>query len=118
MVCNDEQKLLFGTHMLSEEADYLWDNAYQQLGARGTEIIWENFKKDFMEKYFSADVRIKKEIKFLQLKQGSMYVADYAAKFEEFVRFCPYFNGVEDEGSKCVKFESGLHPEIKQFIGY
>lgn len=45
-------------------------------------------------------------------------MVDYAAKFEELSRFCPLYNYVEAEGSKCVKFESGLHPEIKQFIGY
>ena len=47
-----------------------------------------------------------------------MIVVDNAAKFEELSRFCPHYNGVEAEGSKCVKLESGLHLEIKQFIGY
>lgn len=50
--------------------------------------------------------------------QVSMTVSDYAAKFEEFVRFCPHYNGVEAEGSKCTNFESGLRPKIKQIIGY
>lgn len=31
---------------------------------------------------------------------------------------CVGRNGVNDEFSKCVKFESGLHPETNQFIGY
>ncbi|XP_050915506.1 uncharacterized protein LOC127130564 [Lathyrus oleraceus] len=39
-------------------------------------------------------------------------------KFEELSRFCLHYNGADPEGSKCVKFKSGLHPEIKQFIGY
>lgn len=47
-----------------------------------------------------------------------MKIADYAAKFKELSRFFPHYNGVEAEGSKCIKFESGLRPEIKQFIGY
>lgn len=47
-----------------------------------------------------------------------MTVVEYAAKFEELVRLCPHYNGVEAEGSKCVKFESNLRPEIKKFIGY
>lgn len=64
----DEQKVLFVTHMLSEEVEYLWDNARQRLGAAGIEIIWKNFKKDFLEKYLSADVRNKKETEFLELK--------------------------------------------------
>lgn len=39
-------------------------------------------------------------------------------KFEDLCRFCHHYNGVDFEGSKCVKFESGIHPEIKQFIKY
>lgn len=60
----------------------------------------------------------KKEMEFLGLKQGNMTVVDYAAKFEELSRFYPYYNAVGVEGSKCIKFKSGLHLEIKKFIGY
>jgi len=35
----------------------------------------------FLEKYFPEDVRNKKEMEFLELRQGSMTVAEYAAKF-------------------------------------
>lgn len=58
----------------------------------------------------------KKDIEFLELKQGNMTITDYAAKFEELSRLCSHYNGVEAEGSKCIKFESGLRPKIKQFI--
>lgn len=47
-----------------------------------------------------------------------MYVAEYATMFEELSRYRPYYNGAYVEGSKCVMFENGLRPEIKQFIGY
>lgn len=45
-------------------------------------------------------------------------MADYEDKFEELSILCPDYNCVEDEGSKCVMFESGLRLEIKTFIGY
>ncbi|XP_050920408.1 uncharacterized protein LOC127138046 [Lathyrus oleraceus] len=64
------------------------------------------------------DVLSHKEIELLERKHGNMIVDDYVAKFEEQSRFCPHYNIVEAEGSKCVMFESGLCPEIKQFIGY
>lgn len=57
-----------------------------------------------MAKYFPSNVRNMKEIEFLELKQRNMTVADYAAKFEELSRFFPYYNGMEAEGSKCIKF--------------
>ncbi|XP_050897646.1 uncharacterized protein LOC127104505 [Lathyrus oleraceus] len=47
-----------------------------------------------------------------------MTVIDYVAKLEELSRFFPHYNEAETEMSKCFKFENGLHPEIKQFIGY
>lgn len=71
------------------------------------------FRVQFLNKYFPKYVCSKKEIEFLELKQGNMTIVEYAAKFEELVKFCPYNNGVAIEGSKCIKFEGGLHPEIK-----
>ena len=71
----------------------------------------------FLEKYFREDLRSKKEIEFLELKRGNMTVVEYAAKFEELVKFCPHYNGAAAKGLKCIKFESELHHEIKQYIG-
>ena len=75
-------------------------------------------KKEFLEKYFPTDVCSKKKIEFFKLKQGNMTVVDYATKFEELLIFYPHYNGVEVEGSKCIKFESDLRHEIKKFISY
>lgn len=47
-------------------------------------------KLQFLEKYFLEYVRSKNEIEFLELKQGNMTVDEYASKFEELVKFCPY----------------------------
>ena len=55
-------------------------------------------------------------MEFLNLKQGSSSVAEYAAKFEELSRFCPYINVEDAMVSKCVKFESGLRPDIYQYM--
>lgn len=82
------------------------------------ETTLANFNNEFVDKYFLVDVCNCKKIELLEVKQGNMMMADYATKFEELYRFCPHYNGVDVEGSKCVKFKSGLHPEIKQFIEY
>ncbi|XP_050875544.1 uncharacterized protein LOC127079166 [Lathyrus oleraceus] len=71
-----------------------------------------------MEKYFPIDIRSKKEIEFLEMKQGKMTMANYASKFKKLSRFYPHYNGVGAEGSKYLKFETGLHPKIKQLIGH
>lgn len=87
MEYSDAQKVMFLTHMLAEEAEYWWDNARQGLEVAGSEITWENFMIEFLDKYFLVDVRSKKEIEFLELKQGNMTIDDYVMKFEEMTRF-------------------------------
>ncbi|MCI79391.1 gag polyprotein-related, partial [Trifolium medium] len=47
-----------------------------------------------------------------------MTVAEYATKFESLSVFSPYYNTPEAEYDKCVKFESGLRPEVKHLIGF
>ncbi|MCI53984.1 pol polyprotein, partial [Trifolium medium] len=90
----------------------------QRLGAGGVVITWEMFKREFWVKYFPADVRNWKVVEFLELKQGNMSVAEYATKFEALGAFSPYYNTPEAEYDKCIKFESGLRPEVKHLIGF
>ncbi|XP_020204902.1 uncharacterized protein LOC109790198 [Cajanus cajan] len=52
------------------------------------------------------------------IAQGKDSVAEYVTKFEDLVKFCPMYDGVGNEEDKCVKFVSGLRPEIKQVFNY
>ena len=81
-------------------------------------MTWETFKRVFLGKYFPEDVRNMKEMEFLELEQGNMIVVEYAAKFEELVRYFPYYQGRDGESSKCVKFLNGLRLEVKQAVNY
>ena len=116
MVTGDDQKVRLATHMLAEEAEYWWTNAKRRLEIGGEVVTWERFKAEFLRKYFPEDLRTRKEVEFLNLKQGSSSVAEYAAKFEELSRFCLYINAEDAMISKCVKFESGLRPDIYQYM--
>lgn len=118
MACIVKQKVLFGTHMMYEEAEDWWDNACQRLEVNRIEVALVVFRVQFLEKYFLEDVHSKKEIEFLELKQGNSAVVEYATKFEELVKLCLHYNSVTIEGSKFIKFERGLRPDIKQVIGY
>lgn len=44
-----------------------------------------------------------------------MSVGEYATKFEELSKYCPYYWDM-DERSKWLKFENGLKPHIKQVV--
>ncbi|XP_020206939.1 uncharacterized protein LOC109791978 [Cajanus cajan] len=95
-----------------------WQGALQRMFVVGTHVNLENFKHLFMEKYFPRDVRHRKQVEFLELKQEEDSVAECVTKFKDLVRFCPMYDGVGNEEDKCVKFVSGLHLEIKQVFNY
>ncbi|XP_074342767.1 uncharacterized protein LOC141680439 [Apium graveolens] len=54
------------------------------------------------------------ELKFLELKQGNMSVAEYEAKFTELSRFVPYH--VNTDEKKAKRFQQGLKPYIQNRI--
>ena len=87
MDCTPAQKVRYGTHMLAVKADDWWLETCQRLEAAGENFTWVVFLREFLRKYFSEDVRGKKEIEFLELKQKSMSVTEYAAKFVELDKF-------------------------------
>jgi hypothetical protein len=116
MVTSEDQKVRLAPHMLAEEAEYWRTNAKGRLEAGGGVVTWARFKTEFLGKYFPEDLRTKKEVEFLNLKQENRSVAKYAAKFGELSRFYPYINAEDAMVSKCVKFESGLRPDIYQYL--
>jgi len=103
--------------MLAKEVDDCWVSTHPLLenGAEG--VTWAVFRREFLSRYFPEDVRGKKEIEFLELKQGDMSVTGYAGKFFELAKFYPHYNAETAEFSKCIKFENGLRAEIKRAIG-
>ena len=104
--------------MLAVEADDWWLETCRKLEAAGENVTWAVFRMEFLRKYFPEDVRGKKEIEFLELKQGSMSVVEYAAKFVELAKFYPHYAEADAEFSKCIKFENGLSPKINKTVGY
>jgi hypothetical protein len=108
----------FGTHVLAEEADDWWVSIQPTLEQDDAVVNCAVFRREFLNRYFPEDVRGRKEIEFLELKQGDMTVTEYAAKFVELAQFCPHYTGDNAEFSKCIKFENGLRADIKRAIGY
>ena len=50
-------------------------------------MTWEEFRELFMGKFFPASTQHAKAQEFLKLKQGTMIVLEYVAKFIELTRF-------------------------------
>ncbi|MCI39453.1 cellular nucleic acid-binding protein, partial [Trifolium medium] len=69
MGCTEESKITLGTYVLREEANNWWKNVKLRMGEYGVVIVWEIFKREFLRKYFPADVKNKKVVEFMELKQ-------------------------------------------------
>ena len=50
-------------------------------------MTWADFRGLFISKFFPASARYAKAREFLGLRQGSMTILEYVAKFTELARF-------------------------------
>ncbi|MCI77239.1 hypothetical protein A2U01_0098509, partial [Trifolium medium] len=67
MGCSEVNKTILETYVLREEANNWWKNVKLGMGAGGVVIVWEAFKREFLRKYFPADVKNKKVVEFMEL---------------------------------------------------
>ena len=67
-----------------------------------------------MNEYYPRDVRRMKEREFLNLKQESLSVMEYAIKFNELSRFAPH--QVDTEERRTDHSEQGLSGDIRSMI--
>ena len=72
---------------------------------------WTEFYELFMGKYFPATTRHAKTQEFLELRQGTMTVMEYVAKFNELSRFVDDY--VTTNIAKVRRFENGLKLSIR-----
>ena len=74
-------------------------------------MTWAEFHGLFMSKYFPATARHAKAQEFLGLRQGTMTVMDYVARFTELARFANDY--VATDMAKVRGFENGLKLSIR-----
>ena len=74
-------------------------------------MTWAEFHELFLGKYFSVTARYAKAHEFLKLKQGTMTVMEYVAKFTELAQFADDY--VATNMAKVRKFENGLKLSIQ-----
>ncbi|XP_058223134.1 uncharacterized protein LOC131332843 [Rhododendron vialii] len=92
------------TYQLKGEARYWWD-LIEATHAIAT-MTFDEFETLFLNKYFPMPLHLAKEQEFLNLKQGTMTVTQYAAKFEELSRYTQTVVAMEDKKARI--FEWGL----------
>ena len=74
-------------------------------------MTWAEFHDLFMSKYFPDTARHAKAQEFLELKQGTMNVMEYVARFTELARFADDY--VATNMAKVRRFENGLKLSIR-----
>ena len=107
-ITSDVTKIRLAAFQLEGESQVWWDwiKTSRDLEA----MTWTEFYELFMSKYFPATARHAKVWEFLKLKQGSMTVMEYVAKFIELARFVDDY--VATDMAKVRKFEDGLKLSI------
>ena len=74
-------------------------------------MTWAEFHELFMGKYFPNSARHAKAQEFLKLRQRTMTVIEYVARFTELARFADDY--VATDLAKVRRFENGLRLSIR-----
>ena len=108
-ITSDATMIRLAAFQLEGESQKWWDwvKTSKELEA----MTWAKFHELFMGKYFSATTRHAKAQEFLELRQGTMTVMEYVAKFTKLARFS--YNYVATYMAKVRKFENGLKLSIR-----
>ena len=87
-----------------------WAKTFRDLEA----MTWAELQELFMGKYFLDTTRHAKAEEFLELKQGTMTVLEYVARFTERAFFADDY--VATNMAKVRRFENGLKLSIRGWI--
>ena len=111
-ITSDATKIRLAVFQLEGEAQVWlkWARTSRDLEA----MTWAEFQELFMGKYFPDTARHAKDQEFLKLKQGTMTVMEYVARFTELARFADDY--VATDMAKVRRFENGLKLSIRAKI--
>ena len=105
----DATRIKLAPFHLEGESQVWWD--WVKVSGDLEAMTWEEFCELFMGKFFPSSARHTKSQEFLELKQGTMTVLEYVAKFTELARFADDY--VATDIAKVRKFEHGLKLSIR-----
>ena len=108
-ITSDTTKIRLAAFQLEGEAQVWWKWARTSRDLEA--MTWAEFKELFMGKYFPDTARHAKAQEFLKLKQETMTVMDYVARFTELARFVDEY--VATDMAKVRRFENGLKLSIR-----
>ena len=80
-ITSDTTRIRLAAFQLEGEAQVWWN--WSKTSRNLEAMTWVEFQELFMGKYFSDNARHVKAQEFLELKQGTMTVMEYVARFTE-----------------------------------
>ena len=108
-IASDTTRIRLAAFQLEGEAQVWWNWAKTSRDLEA--MTWEKFHDLFMGKYFSDTARHAKAQEFLELKQGTMTVLEYVARFTELTRFADDY--MATDMAKVRRFKNGLKLSIR-----
>ena len=108
-ITSDMTRIRLDAFQLEGEAQVWWKFAKTSRDLEA--MTWAEFHDLFMGKYFPDTARHAKAQEFLELKQGTMNVMEYVARFTELANFDDDY--VATDMAKVRGFENGLKLSIR-----
>ena len=108
-ITSNTTRIRLAAFQLEGEAQVWWK--WERTSRDLETMTWAEFQELFMGKYFPDTVRHAKAQEFLELKQGTMNVMEYVARFTELARFADDY--VVTDMAKVMRFANGLKLSIR-----
>ena len=114
-ITSDTTRITLASFQLEGESQIWWEWV---MTSRDLETMtWDDFRRLFIRKYFSASARHAKAREFLELRQGMMTVLEYVDRFTELAHFGDDY--VATDSAKVRRFEDGLKLSIRgKIVGH
>ena len=107
-ITSDTTRIRLAAFQIEGETQVWWNWAKTSRDLEA--MTWAEFQELFMGKYFPDTMRHAKAQEFLELKQGTMNVMDYVARFMELARFTDDY--ATTDMANVRRFENGLKLSI------
>ncbi|KAL2243565.1 UNVERIFIED_CONTAM: Retrovirus-related Pol polyprotein from transposon [Sesamum indicum] len=111
--CTSEQKLRYAVSLLEKDALDWWETVPGSRNRPAT-LMWNDFLKEFADKYTPPVYRNREIVEFLELKQNELSVAEYELQFVRLSQYGP--EEVSTNELRRDRFERGLRLEIREKI--
>ena len=113
----DSERVRFAKMKLTNSAKMYWKNVLQDLLHLGEPPItqWAVMKEKLQEKYIPPSYKSQLFSTMINLKQMTLSVAEYSAKFEEVRLRCSEFHA-KDQFAVCTRFVNGLRFDIQRMV--